>query len=161
MTVLIVLVLLSAVACDRAGHAVAAAAAAAELLSRNGVDLDPGGRQPLVGHFVSLVRDDDARRERDEVVAVVPLVALGLELVSSGGDDRESLEAERFGDLVDEWTFRERDAEPTVASRGIKDGQDLRYDRFVDRHEVPIAESEDGVEMHRRSFARHQRTDDE
>ncbi len=42
-----------------------------------------------VRRLVALVGDDHTGCERDDVVAVVPLVALGLELVAAGGDDRQ------------------------------------------------------------------------
>src|SRR4051794_36823596 len=82
---------LSGVADDGAGHAVAATTAATELLAGDRVDLDPGLGELLVGGLVALVGDDHAGRERDDVVAVVPLVALGLELVAARGDDLELL----------------------------------------------------------------------
>ena len=72
----------SGVTDDRAGHAVAAAAAAAELLPGDGEHLDAGLGELRVRRLVALVRDDDAGLERDDVVAVVPLVALRLELVA-------------------------------------------------------------------------------
>ena len=77
----------SCVAGDRTGHAVAAAAAAAELLAGDGEHLDAGLRELRVRRLVALVGDDDARLERDDVVAVVPLRALGLELVAAGRDE--------------------------------------------------------------------------
>ena len=61
----------------------AAAAAPAELLAGDREHLDAGLGELRVGRLVALVRDDDARLERDDVVAVVPLVALGLELVAA------------------------------------------------------------------------------
>jgi hypothetical protein len=48
------------------------------------VDLDAGLLQLEIGGLVALVGDDDARAERDDVIAVVPLVALRLELVAAG-----------------------------------------------------------------------------
>ena len=63
----------------RAGHAVAAAAALAELEALDGDHLDAGLAQRGVGAGVALVGDDDPGLERDDVVAVVPLLALGLE----------------------------------------------------------------------------------
>ena len=68
----------------RAGHAVGAAAAPAELEALDGDDLDAGLAQRGVGAGVALVGDDDAGLEGDDVVAVVPLLALGLELVAAG-----------------------------------------------------------------------------
>src|SRR5215831_3677228 len=101
MTVLIPL-LLSGFADDRAGHAVAAAAAAAQLRAGDRAHLDPGLREPQVGRLVALVRDDHAGRERDDVVAVVPLRTLGLELVARRLHDPELLQAERVLHFLEE-----------------------------------------------------------
>src|SRR5262252_6824857 len=75
------------VALDRAGHAVAAAAALAELEALDRDDLDAGLAQRGVGARVALVGDDHPGFEGDHVVAVVPLLALGLERVAAGLDD--------------------------------------------------------------------------
>src|SRR3954469_12611134 len=101
MTVLIAL-LLSGVATDWTGHTVAAAAPLAELLPGDREHLDAGLRQLRVRRLVALVGDHDPRRERDDVVAVVPLVALGLELVAARGDELQVRDPERVLDLVDE-----------------------------------------------------------
>src|SRR5690349_6502596 len=90
------------VADDRTGHAVASAAAATELLPGDRVDLDAGFLELEVGGLVALVGDDHARGQRDDVVAVVPLVALGLELVAAGRDDGQALESQVGLDLVEE-----------------------------------------------------------
>src|SRR5918994_2438693 len=69
---------------ERTGHAVAAAAALAQLETGDLDHLDArlahlGDRVP-----VALVGHDDARLERDDVVAVVPLLALLLVCVATG-----------------------------------------------------------------------------
>ncbi len=51
---------------------------------------------------VPLVGDDDARLEGDDVVAVVPLLALLLVGVAAGLDDVELRDAEGVGDGADE-----------------------------------------------------------
>jgi hypothetical protein len=73
----------------------AAAAAASELLPCDGEHLDAGLRKLGVRGLVSLVRDDHARLDGDDVVAVVPLVALRLELVASGRDEFQVLDSQR------------------------------------------------------------------
>src|SRR6478609_9439619 len=92
----------SRVADDGTCHAMAASAAAPELLARDRVHLDAGLGELEVGGLVALVGDDDARGQRDDVVAVVPLVSLGLELVAAGRDDRQIGEPELVADLVEE-----------------------------------------------------------
>ena len=77
------------IADQRTGHAVAATAALAELGAVDGQDLDAVLAHERVGVLVALVGDDDAGLERHDVVAVVPLLALGLPLVAAGADDPE------------------------------------------------------------------------
>src|SRR5690242_1973270 len=72
---------------QRTGHAVAAAAALAEFEPTDGDHLDPRLAQGGVRTGVALVGDDDPGFERDDVVPVVPLLALGLEGVPAGLDD--------------------------------------------------------------------------
>src|SRR3954468_13013350 len=64
------------VAGDRAGHAVAAAAAAAEFGADDGDDLDAGLAQQRVGVGVAVVGEHDPGFHGDQVVAAVPLAAL-------------------------------------------------------------------------------------
>src|SRR5689334_24919462 len=64
------------VALDRAGHAVASAASASQLEACDRKHLDAGRGKRLVRPDVALISDDDAGLERDDVVAVVPLLAL-------------------------------------------------------------------------------------
>ena len=51
---------------------------------------------------VALVGDHDARLEGDDVVAVVPLLALLLVVVAAGLDDVQLRHAERVGDRAEE-----------------------------------------------------------
>ena len=83
------------VALDRAGHAARAAAAAAELGAGDRDDLDAGAAQPRVGVDVALVGDDDAGRDGEDVVAVVPLLALGLVAVAAGLEEPQAGDVER------------------------------------------------------------------
>src|SRR3954454_7456721 len=140
MTVLMCSELLSGVARDRTGHAMAAAAAAAELLAGDRQHFDPRLRELRVRRLVALVGDDDARLERHDVVAVVPLGALGLELVAGGRHDLQVVDPERVPDLVEEGTLRYLGADAAVAVRPVEDRQDLRDDRLVDRDDVAVAE---------------------
>ena len=64
---------------------------------------------------VAFVRDDDAGLERDDVVAVVPLLALLLVRVATGLDDVQLLDAERVGDRADEVVL-DGDVEVALAS---------------------------------------------
>ena len=80
---------------DRAGHAARAAAAAAELGAGDRDDLDALAPEPRVRVDVALVGDDDAGRDREDVVAVVPLLALGLVLVAAGLEQAQRGHVER------------------------------------------------------------------
>ena len=80
---------------ERAAHAAGPASASAELAAGDRDDLDAGLAELRVGVDVALVGDDDARADGEDVVAVVPLLALGLVLVAAGGDDLEVGDAER------------------------------------------------------------------
>ena len=77
------------VADDRAGHAVAAAAAAAELGADDRDDLDALLAQQRVGVGVAVVGEHHARRGADEVGAAVPLGALAHVGVAAGLDDAQ------------------------------------------------------------------------
>jgi hypothetical protein len=57
-----------------------------ELAAGDAHDLDAGLLQPVVGLGVALVGDDQPGREREGVVAVVPLLALGGDRVEPGVD---------------------------------------------------------------------------
>src|SRR5664280_1733431 len=80
---------------DRAGHASRAAPAAAEFATGDAHDLDSGLLQPGVGLHVALVRDGQARPDREGVVAVVPLLALGGHGVQPGVDHPEPVDLHR------------------------------------------------------------------
>src|SRR5215207_11373874 len=123
--VLIAFLLFSWLADDRAGHAVASTAAAAELLAGDGKHLDPRLRELGVGGLVALVADHDAGLHGDDVVAVVPLVALGLELVAAGRHDGEALDPERVLDLVEERSLRNLRLHAGGAARLEQDRADL------------------------------------
>src|SRR5581483_2307031 len=86
---------------DGAAHATGPAAPAPELAARDGDDLDPVPAQLRVGVDVALVGDDDAGRDSEHVVAVVPLLALGLELVAAGGQHADVLATECGSDLLE------------------------------------------------------------
>jgi hypothetical protein len=76
---------------------VTAAAALAQLKARDRDHLDADLAQRGVGPGVSLVRHHHAGFQGDHVVAVVPLLALGLEGVSAGLDDAHLADAQGLG----------------------------------------------------------------
>jgi hypothetical protein len=69
---------------DRTRHATRAGPAAAELGPPDRDHLDPVVPQPRVRLDVALVGDDHARRQCEHVVAVLPLLPLGLVAVAAG-----------------------------------------------------------------------------
>jgi hypothetical protein len=90
------------VALQRAGHAVAAAAALAELEAGDLDHLDTGLAHLGDRVGVALVGHDDARLEGDDVVAVVPLLALCWYCVAAGLDDVQRFDPECIGDGAEE-----------------------------------------------------------
>src|SRR4051812_34757924 len=149
VVVLMLSLLVSRLANDGAGHAVPAPPSAAELLARDGEHLDACLQELGVGGLVALVADDDPRLERDDVVAVVPLVPLGLELVATGGDELEVGDPEGVAYLVEERALGDHGLHAGRAARPEHDRQDPRDHRLVQRHDVPVAEREHRVEVHR------------
>src|SRR5262249_34104116 len=87
---------------ERAGHAVGAAASTTELEALDRDHLDAGLAQLRVGVGVALVGHDHARLQGDQVVAVVPLLALGLVLVAAGRDHAYRWLAERGPHRLDQ-----------------------------------------------------------
>src|SRR5947209_7630844 len=81
---------------NRARHTMSTAATAAQLRAFNRDDLDTLLAQQCVGVDVSVVGDNDARLECNDVVAVVPLFALLFEWVTAGLNHAQRLEIERF-----------------------------------------------------------------
>src|SRR4029077_12456946 len=151
----------SRLANDWTRHAVAAAASATELLPGDGEHLDARLGELRVGRFVPLVPNDDAGLDRDDVVAVVPLVSLGLELVAAGRDDLHVGDPERVPHLVEEGALRHLSLDAGRPAGTEEDGPDLRNDRLIQRCHVSIAEGEDRIEVHRRPLARHLGADHE
>ena len=64
---------------------------------------------------VAVVGDDDARLEGDDVVAVVPLLALRLAGVAAGFDDAQLVQPERFLDDVEDVPLSAADLDAAVA----------------------------------------------
>ena len=93
----------------------ATAAALAQLEALDLDHLDAGLAHLGDGVGVALVGDDDARLEGDDVVAVVPLLALLLVLVAARLDDVQLLDAEGVGDGAEEVVL-DGDVEVAVAS---------------------------------------------
>src|SRR5215472_12515424 len=90
------------IADQRAGHAVPAAAAAAQFGADDGDDLDPGLAQQGVGAGVAVVGEHHAGGDGDEVVAAVPLLPLVSVGLAAEVDDPQAREVQRGGNHVDE-----------------------------------------------------------
>src|SRR5215217_7140387 len=82
------------VAAERTSHAMAAAAAAAEFGADNGNDLDAGFAEQGVGGRVAVVSNHNAGFDGDQVVAAVPLLALGVVDVAAGVDGSQLAQTE-------------------------------------------------------------------
>src|SRR6185437_17162802 len=118
--------------------------------------LDPGLAQQSVGIGISIVGDDHARLESDDIVAVVPLFAFGLPGVAAGLLDPQCLEPEGILHDVDQ-RFVVR-AHVDAAGGGARIdaiAADLIDDLAKHRTGIAVAEAEHGVEVHRRPALRH------
>src|SRR5262245_59897670 len=82
---------------DRTGHASAATSTPAELTRGDGDHLDSRLAQCSVGENVAVVADYDARFERHDVVAVVPLLTLDAVDIA-GGRHHPEVHADGFAD---------------------------------------------------------------
>ena len=87
---------------DRAGHAVPAAAAAAQLGTDDRNDLDAGIAQRGVGLGVAVIGEHHPRLQSDGVVRAVPLLALGRVVVPGGLHQAQPFVARGLGDHVHE-----------------------------------------------------------
>ncbi|KGC52761.1 hypothetical protein DO65_4930 [Burkholderia pseudomallei] len=134
----------------------AAASAAAELARADRDHLDARLAQQRVRVRVAVVADDDARLDAHHVVAVVPLLAFGREIVAARLDDAQRFEAERLRDDVDERLVLalDVDAVTRIAARAQRERHDPVHDFGEDRDEIAVAEAEHGVEVHRRARVR-------
>ena len=119
----------------------------------------PGLAQQRVGVLVALVGDDDAGLEGDDVVAVVPLLALGLPAVAAGADDAQLLEPERVRDGAEERVLAADVELARLVGRADRVGGDRVDDLREQRHAVAVEEREHRVEVHVRAVARHARRD--
>src|SRR5450830_652086 len=139
------------VALNRAGHAVAAASAASQLAAGNGDHLHARLSQKRVAIDVAVVGDHYAGRQRQEIVAVIPLLALRFVTVSAGVDNTQAGYAQSLGYHIDRsflfsWTQAE-------APDGV---DDIR--KYGDQ--IGVAESEYRIKMHCPAGFRHLSGDD-
>src|SRR6478736_5075346 len=91
---------------QRAGHAVAASAAAAELGTDDGDHLDARPTQQRVGVGVAVIGEHHPGFDGDEVVAAVPLLALRVVRGAAGLDDPQLAQSEPGGHHFDERLVR-------------------------------------------------------
>src|SRR5215211_6030892 len=146
---------LDGVALERTGHAVPAAAALAELEPLDRDDLDARLAHLRDRPGVPFVGDDDTGLHRDDVVAVVPLLARLLVDVASGLDDLQVLHAHRVRDRAEERRLL-GDVEAALGGAGPQaDRPDLVHHLRVHRHLVAVEHREDRVEVHVRAVLRH------
>ena len=138
----------------------AAAAAAAEFAAAHGDDFDAGLAQQRVGVGVAVVGDDHAGLERDDVVAVVPLLALRLPGVAAGLDDAQFLQAQRIAHHVEQMAFVEMDFDAALAVGARAVAADLVHHLAEGGDQVAVAEAEHRVQVHRGAALRHQAADD-
>src|SRR4051794_25410317 len=129
---------LCGVAQQRAGHAVATAPSATELRAVEADDLDAVAAHQGVRVLVALVRDYDPGLQRDDVVAVVPLLALGLPGVAAGADDAQLLDLERVRDGAQERVLAAHVELALAVRRPDRVGRDRVDHARVHRHAVAV-----------------------
>src|SRR5262249_22204397 len=117
-----------AVADERAGHAVAAAAAAAEFGADDGDDLDAGLAQQGIGTGVAVVGEDHAGCDGDEVVAAVPLLPFVRVSFAAQADDPQTREAQGGGYHVDERVLLDGDLDLRAVPGPQREGVDAVHD---------------------------------
>lgn len=83
----------------------AAAPASAQFTGTDGDDFHSCLAQQRVGVSISVVTDDDARLQRHNVIAVIPLLTLGCKAIASRLHHAQRLEVEGFGNRVQERAF--------------------------------------------------------
>ena len=144
------------VADDRAGHAVAAAAASAQFGPDDGDDLDAGLAQQRVGVGVAVVGEDDAGFDGDEVVAAVPLLTLGVVVGAAGLHHPEFRQPQRRRDHLDERLrlVDHVDADVVVAGHQ-RERRDAVDDLGIDGDHIAVGKGEHRVEVHRGAKLRH------
>ena len=149
------------VADDRAGHAMTAATAAAEFGTDDGDDFDAFLAQQGVGVHVAVVGVDHARRRAHQIGAAVPLRAFALVVGAAGLDHAQLLQAQRFGDDIDERLLLgvELDAARMVA-RPVREGRGLGDEVRRQQHAVAVGEGEHGIQVHGGADLGHRRDDD-
>ncbi len=108
---------------------------------------------------VAVVGDDDAGRQRDDVVAVVPLLALRFPLVATRLHEAQRLQAERVLDDVEQMALVGTDVDAVVAVGTGAVAADLIGDFAKGGTQIAIAEGEHRVEVHRGTALRHQAAD--
>src|SRR5262245_4309277 len=133
---------------------------ATELRSAHRDHLDASLSQQRVRVRVAVVADDDAWRQRDNVVAVVPLLTLRLPCVATGLDRAELLQPERLFHDIEEGSRFARQINASVAVRPGAEAADLIGNVAVGGAQVAVAEGEHRIEVHGGAALRHQAGDD-
>src|SRR4030095_960811 len=101
------------------------------------------------GVHVAVVGDHDAWLERHHVVAVIPLLTLGLEVVAAGLYDAQFVQPQRVANNVEERLRILADFErAAVVDRVGAVASDLIDDFAEDRYDIAVAERKDRVEVH-------------
>jgi gamma-glutamyl-gamma-aminobutyrate hydrolase PuuD len=133
-----------------------ATTAAAELGSAHRDDFDAGLAQQCVCVGVTVIGHNYARLERDDVVAIIPLLALGLPRVSPGLNDLQRVESQRVLYHLQQRRVIGPNLECAVGAGRVDAVASDVIDHFAEnRALVAIAEAEHRIEMHRRTALRH------
>jgi len=123
------------------------ASAPAEFRTWNGDDLDAGFAQKGVGVDIAVIAEDNAGRDGQDVVAVIPLLAFRLEGITTGGDYPQGLFANGFGDDLDEGSGLGHDPDAVaVFGRIERKSPDIVDDGREDGDQITVAKGKDCID---------------
>jgi hypothetical protein len=151
--------LLDTITLERAGHAVTTTASLAQLKTCNIDHFHTGLTHLGNGVGIALVGHHDARLQGDGVIGIVPLLALGLVLVSTGFHDVEFRNLERIGDCVDEAGFLGHMEVAGLLAGPQAEGTNIVDDTWKCSSFVSVQQREDRVEVHVGAILGHDRYD--
>src|SRR6185295_344491 len=122
----------------------------------DGNDLNAGFAEQRVGCGVAVVGDHNAGFDGDQVVAAVPLLALGVIDIAASVDGLQLAQSEGGPNDLQERPGFFSDLKPWCGiARPEGEGVDAVNDARVDRDAVAIGEGEDRVQVHGRPQFRH------
>src|SRR5262245_59958700 len=114
----------------------------ADLGAANGDDFHAGLAEQGIRMSVAVISEDHTRLKRDNIVAVLPLLALGFIGISACTDRTKLVEAQRIADHFEHrLLLRPRLDAAIVLGRIEAVAADLAYHFLEQGHEIPVTEA--------------------